>query len=102
MLFDFKTRKWMDWLTESGRIAFPTWSRDSQFLFYQSYGADVPTFRRIKVGEVHSQSLVDLKSLQPFIEPRLGPWSGVSPDGSPLFVRDLSTDEAYSLELQLP
>jgi hypothetical protein len=29
-------------------------------------------------------------------------WTGMSPDGSALFVRDLSTDEVYALDLELP
>jgi hypothetical protein len=32
----------------------------------------------------------------------IGAWSGLAPDGSALFVRDLSTDEIYSLDLELP
>ena len=32
----------------------------------------------------------------------LGDWSGITPDGSPLFVRDVSTDEIYALDLELP
>ena len=31
-----------------------------------------------------------------------GPWSGIAPDGSPLLVRDISNEEIYSLDLQLP
>ena len=31
-----------------------------------------------------------------------GAWSGLAPEGSALFVRDLSTDEIYSLDLELP
>jgi hypothetical protein len=44
---------------------------------------------------------VDLKDLHQFTT-RIGPWSGIAPDGSPLFVRDLSTDEIYTLDLELP
>jgi len=29
-------------------------------------------------------------------------WSGITPDGSPLFLRDVSTDEIYALDLELP
>jgi hypothetical protein len=29
-------------------------------------------------------------------------WSGLSPDGSALFVRDLSTDEMYALDVDFP
>ena len=29
-------------------------------------------------------------------------WSGLAPDDSALLVRDVSTDEIYSLDLELP
>ena len=29
-------------------------------------------------------------------------WSGITPDGSPIFSRDISTDEIYALDLKLP
>ena len=31
-----------------------------------------------------------------------GTWCGMAPDGSPLVLRDVGTQEIYSLELQLP
>jgi hypothetical protein len=31
-----------------------------------------------------------------------GPWTGLAPDGSPLVVRDISNQEIYALDLQLP
>jgi hypothetical protein len=43
-----------------------------------------------------------LKDLHQFSTEDLGVWSGITPDGSPLFVRDTSTDEIYALDLELP
>ncbi|HXM16947.1 MAG TPA: hypothetical protein VN933_17005 [Candidatus Eremiobacteraceae bacterium] len=31
-----------------------------------------------------------------------GPWTGMAADGSPFLVRDISNEEAYALDLQLP
>jgi hypothetical protein len=31
-----------------------------------------------------------------------GAWSGLAPDGSPLFVRDISNREIYALDWKLP
>jgi hypothetical protein len=56
---------------------------------------------RIRLGQTHSELLVNLKDLHQFMS-RIGPWSGITPDGSLLFVRDLSTDEIYALDLELP
>jgi len=100
LLYDFKTQKWSAWTSEL--IGFPNWSRDETYLYYDSPFTDHPTFRRIKVGQTHSELLVDLKGLLRYSRPPAFGWSGISPDGSPLMSRDLSTDEIYALDLELP
>ena len=100
LLFDFKTQKWSDWITEA--IGYPNWSQDGSYLYYDSPFTDHPTFRRVKVGQTHSELLVDLKGLSRYSAPPAYQWSGVAPDGSALFTRDLSTDEIYALDLDLP
>jgi eukaryotic-like serine/threonine-protein kinase len=100
-LYDFQTEKWSDWVTEP--IGFPQWSQDGSYLYYDSPFTDHPTFRRIKVGQTHSELVVDLKALHRYAgAPPAYQWSGVAPDGSPLFVRNLSSDEIYALDLDLP
>lgn len=100
LLYDFKTQKWSDWTSEL--IGFPNWSRDGTYLYYDSPFTDHPTFRRIKVGQTHSELLVDLKGLLRYSSAPAFGWSGISPEGSPLTSRDLSTDEVYALDLELP
>jgi serine/threonine protein kinase/Tol biopolymer transport system component len=102
VLFDFKTGKWSDWINEPEAIGFPTWSRDGSYLYYDTISTDLPTFRRVRVGQTHSELVVDLKDLRRYSLTLVGAWSGLAPDGSALFVRDLSTDEIYSLDLELP
>ena len=102
LLFDFKTQQWSDWITEPGAIGYPNWSQDGSYLYYDSAFTDHPAFRRVKVGQTHSELLVDMKGLSRYITLPAYAWSGVAPDGSALFVRDLSTDEIYALDLELP
>jgi serine/threonine protein kinase len=102
LLFDFKTQKWSDWITEPGAIGYLTWSQDGNYLYYDSVGTDHPAFRRAKVGQTHSELLIDLKGLLRYETPPAYGWSGIAPDGSALFVRDLSTHEIYALDLDLP
>jgi eukaryotic-like serine/threonine-protein kinase len=102
LLFDFKTQQWSDWITEPGAIGYPNWSQDGSYLYYDSAFTDHPAFRRVKVGQTHSELLVDMKGLSRYITLPAYAWSGVAPDGSALFVRDLSTDEIYALDLDLP
>ncbi len=102
LLFDFKTQKWSDWITEPGIVGYLNWSQDGSYLYYDSAYSDHPTFCRVKVGQTHSELLVDLKGLLRYITPPADGWSGIAPDGSALFIRDLSTDEIYALDLELP
>jgi Tol biopolymer transport system component/predicted Ser/Thr protein kinase len=102
LLFDFKTKKWSDWITESGAVGYINWSQDGGYLYYDNTSTDHPTFRRVKVGQIHSEFLVDLKGLLRYMAPPAYGWSGIAPDGSALFTRDLSTDEIYALDLDLP
>ncbi len=102
VLFDFKTGKWSDWINEPEAIGFPNWSREGNYLYYDTISTDRPTYRRVAVGQTRSELVVDLKDQRRFSVSLIGTWDGPAPNGSPLFVRDLSTDEIYSLDLELP
>jgi Tol biopolymer transport system component len=102
LLFDFKTQKWLDWINETGVVGFPNWSPDGNYVYYDSSFTEHPTYRRIRVGQTRSELLFDLKDLRRYFSTPAGNWSGLAPDGSGLFVRDLSTEEIYALDLELP
>ena len=101
LLFNFHTQKWTDWLNDPNTVGFPNWSRDGHYLYYDSITRH-PTFERIKVGETHPELVMELKGLKRYNSLAASPWTGVGPDGTALFVRDLSTDEIYVLDLDLP
>jgi len=101
LFFDFKTHKWSEPIKENVNIGFPTWSPDGKYLYFDAAGPE-PAFRRIKAGGARSESLFSLKGMPLFFSNIVGNWSGLTPDGSPLFVRDLSTEEIYALDLDLP
>ena len=98
MLYDFFTHRWSDWLNEPGAIMFPTWSKDGKFMYYSNHSSQNAGYRRVKIGERHSELVVDLRDLPQFDLA----WSSLSPNGDPLFVRDLSSDEIYALDVDLP
>src|SRR5450432_381780 len=102
MLFNFASRNWSTWVAEPGEVGFPNWSSDSKYLYYDTILSEQSTFRRIRVGQTNSEFVADLKGLHRyFSEPAFG-WAGVAPDGSSIFARDLSTNEIYALDLDLP
>ena len=75
----------------------PNWSRDSKYIYYNHSSAEASDYRRVKIGQSRSELVVDLKNIH-----QSGYMSGITPDSSPLFSWDASTDEIYSLELELP
>jgi Tol biopolymer transport system component len=101
-LFDFKSNKWSEWSHETASVGFPTWSRDGRYLYYDSEFTDRPDYGRVKVGQAHREVLVGLKGLSLYGADFIGALTVLASDGSPLFVRDLSTQEFYALDLELP
>jgi Tol biopolymer transport system component/DNA-binding winged helix-turn-helix (wHTH) protein len=101
LLYDFKKQKWTDWITQPGAIGFPSWSRDGRYVHYDNTSTKEAAFLRVQVGQTRSEFLIDLKDMHRY--GRYGwAWSGLAPDDSALLVRDVSTDEIYSLDVELP
>jgi eukaryotic-like serine/threonine-protein kinase len=101
MLYDFRTQKWSEWLAEASNVNYPHWSADSRYVYYDNFATDNPKWRRVKVGDNRAEDLFGLSGLRRYFG-RWGSWSGVAPDGSALFVRDVSTQEIYSLDIDFP
>lgn len=102
MLFDFTTQKWTTWLKEpAGAFSYPSWSADSQYLYFDDFVTGAEAVRRVKVGASEAEMVFELGSLERY-PGALGPWTGRAADGSFMFVRDRSTQEVYQLSLELP
>jgi eukaryotic-like serine/threonine-protein kinase len=101
VVFDFKTQQWSDWVS-GHRFAYPAWSRDGKYLYFETWITDKPGYYRVQLGQTQAELVVDLKDFRLFSTNTLGVWSDITPDGSPLFVRDTGTDEIYALDLELP
>jgi serine/threonine protein kinase/Tol biopolymer transport system component len=102
-LFDCKNQTWSEPIAEPAVIGFPTWSRDSKYVYFDEGGSD-PTFRRIpiKVGAATSETLFHIKGISRADANMVGVWSGLTPDALPLFTRDASVQEIYALDVELP
>jgi len=102
MLFDFQTQKWTTWLTEpAGAVSYPVWSNDSNYLYFDDLVTGEETIRKVKVSESRAERVFKLKGIERYAGP-FGIWSGRTPDGSWMFVRDRSTQEVYQLSVELP
>jgi len=102
MLFDFETQDWSTWVKESaGSVNYPVWSADSQYLYFDDLVNGTEAIRRVKVGGSEPQEVLELGAMERY-PGALGLWSGRTPDGSWMFVRDRSTQEVYQLSTELP
>ena len=95
-LLDFQTGKWSEWTNDPEGIGYPAWSSDSHTVDYWS-GNNI---KRIKLGDSHQLNLFSVKSLPIYYSPEFGPWNDSAPDGSRMFLRDVSTQDFYVLNLE--
>jgi Tol biopolymer transport system component len=97
MLFDFRTKKWSE--LGKGAFAFPNWSHDGKYLYFEdSFQSEM---RRVQIPGKKFENIASLKEVR---RPNgiFGFWSKAAYDGSPLVLRDAGTQEIYALELQFP
>jgi Tol biopolymer transport system component len=99
MLFDSQSQQWSTWLTEpAGAVSYPSWAADSKSIAFDDLVTAEESIRQVKVGDDHPASVFVLPGIDRYPGP-FGLWTGRTPDGSWMFVRDRSTQEVYSLNL---
>jgi len=101
LLFDLNTGKWSG-LAESPD-SFPVWepSLDGKYLYCTTAGAD-PKAVRIRIADHSIETITSLKNLR-FVDDFFEQMQiGVAPDNSPLFTRDVGTQEVYALQVKWP
>jgi Tol biopolymer transport system component len=78
-----------------------SWSRDGKYLYFDTVFGDDPSFFRMRVSDHKLERIVGLKNLARAFGDMYW-WSGITPDGSPLVLRDVGTQEIYALDWQVP
>ena len=101
LLLDLSTQKWRQLADKMGTFGYMTWSSDGKYIFFDTSSTLDPAFFRIRAADGQIERVVSLKNIRRFF-PQFGEWSGLAPDGSVLVVRDISTQEIYALDWQLP
>jgi Tol biopolymer transport system component len=102
MLLEAGTGKKSD-LATGNVLAYPNWGPGGKYAYFEDMGSDGPEIDRVSIATRKKERVVLLKSISRVNMPDSGaPWNGVTPDGSPLIMRDVGSREVYSLELQLP
>jgi hypothetical protein len=79
VLFDTATQKWKTLLALS--VGYPTWSRDSQYIYCDTLWRRSPALIRVAVESGQTETF-------PVNFGAYGAWSGLAPDDSFLRLRD--------------
>jgi len=96
-IFDFETQRWSV-VQPKGECNFPTWSSDSQFIYFVLLRNDDPGVFRVRVSGGNAERVVDLKGFRHTGAFTL--WMGLDPTDTPMLLRDVGTDDIYALTLE--
>jgi Tol biopolymer transport system component len=97
LLFDIATQKWTQLADMS--VGYPSWSRNGEYIYLQSFFRDEPTVTRVRVSDHKLEKLASLNGFQ-FTGPNY--WFGLAPSDSPLLLRNVGTREIYALDWDAP
>jgi Tol biopolymer transport system component/DNA-binding winged helix-turn-helix (wHTH) protein len=95
-VFDVEAQRWTTLVTKDG-IEFPTFSADSQFLYYLLLGSDQAVYK-VRVNGGEPERVMDLKDQQ--ITGNFSFWMALDPTDAPLLLRDNGTSDLYALTLE--
>jgi serine/threonine protein kinase/Tol biopolymer transport system component len=99
VLYDMEKKSWTP-LAES-RFAFENWSHDGKYLYMEDYSDKTDDMVRVNAINGRVERMFSLKEIPRGFDPWEF-WIGLTPDDSPLLMRDKSTQEIYSLDVRFP
>lgn len=95
LLFDVQTQKWAQLAT--GSLSWLNWSHDSKYVYVLDFrGQNV--VMRLRVADKKPEQVADIKNLT--TTGRYGTALALTPDDSPLLLRDTGTQDVYSVDWQ--
>ena len=98
--FDLKTQKWTELIT--GNFVNYNLSPDRKYFVFTTGGTD-PEVRRLRFSDGKVETIASLKNLRRVADHQTsGTQVDVAPDGSPVFNRDIGTQEIYALTVKWP
>jgi eukaryotic-like serine/threonine-protein kinase len=97
LLFDFQTKKWSE--LASGSLSWLNWSHDGQYVYVLDFRGKNAVVR-IRVSNHKVEQVADLKNL--VTAGRYGGCLALTPDDSPLLLRDTGSQDIYSVDWEAP
>jgi Tol biopolymer transport system component len=95
-LFDSGSRKWRP--LAKVPACYPNWSHDGKYVYFRPFSADSSAIFRVSLTNGRVEKVVSLAGVErgPFF---MGDWIGLSPDDSPLAVRNSTIEDIYAWDL---
>ena len=99
MIYDVAAQKWSELAKQN--VNAIRWSYDSHYVYFDTQSNADPAVYRVRVSDHKLETVASLKNLRRVILP-FWAWMGLTPDGSPLLMRDTGTQEVYALDFEEP
>jgi Tol biopolymer transport system component/DNA-binding winged helix-turn-helix (wHTH) protein len=97
MLYDISKQTWSEIKSPAGGCVWHSWIRKGDgFFCMEGKGEAIHRFR-LQTGRL--EKVVDLRGQRPAGQGS-GGWLGIMPDGSPMILKDMGSQELYALELR--
>jgi serine/threonine protein kinase/Tol biopolymer transport system component len=102
MLHDVKNGTWRE-MGAGNLFGYLAWAHDSEYVYFDTVLSNDSGYFRQRISDLKREKVVDLRKLRQFGD-QFGPgsWTGLAPGDQPIFVRDISTQEIYALDLEMP
>ena len=102
LLFDQRTQKWSELINkkEPGGLGWPQWSSDSKFVYVSDYKHG-QAIDRVRISDHKIERVAAIEVPGGVMGSEDG-WMSMAADGSILILRDLSVQEIYALDVDLP
>ena len=99
LLFSFANQKWTE-LAKTA-IGFFDWSADSKFVYFDNgFSIDQAVFR-VRISDHKIEQVASLKDFRRVVTP-WNTWFGLTPQGDPLLMHDIGSQEVYALDFEAP
>jgi len=86
----------------SGDLASRKWSADGKYIYYDTGQGDNPAIYRVHIADHKVERIASLKGFPRAVGNAGVAWLGLTPDGSPLVLRNAGTQEVYALDWEAP
>ena len=99
LLFNFTNQKWIELANTT--IGSFEWSPDSKFVYFDNGFSSDQAVSRVRVSDHKIEQVAGLKDYRRVVTP-WNTWFGLTPEGDPLLMHDVGSQEVYALDFEAP